>query len=296
MNERHDLVYAMRNGSTTHISDVPDSPLFCCTCPSCGEPLIPVKSNNDSYFAHPSGEPCEHGFVHSLCCAAAETIARRGKFTIPEVSVFFNTTKKPIPLSKPRTIETDSVGLIWAEGESVPEILIEKDHKKLLLVIFGEIPFDYDKLKKITDSGISSIWLDMRDVDGSMSKAEVEDIIIGDSDRKIWLYNVLESHYLELFLAASNKYRIIRHGNMLYSEFCPLAVRTRNGRPCANYFDDCCGGCEYFIYHTSVRRERINSRSDFTGDYIFCSGKQRISTLFDLMKYLAKTYPDGLPR
>ena len=286
MNDCHNPVYAMCNGTITHISDVSCQPRADYTCPSCGEHLIPKQTRREAFFAHESGEPCRNGFVHSLCCAAAETIARRGEFTLPAVSIDFNSTKKPIILSQPRAVSFDNVGLIWADGEDIPEILLEKDNKKLLLVIFAEEPFDLDKLVKIINSDLSSIALDLRDVDGSTSKAAVEDMILGAPDRKIWLYNALADHYLDLFLKVSDKYRIVRHGNMLYAEYCPLAVRTRNGFPCANYIDDCSGGCEYFICHSSAGKTRFWPRDNFTGEYIFCSGKKRISTLSHLVNYL----------
>ena len=49
-------------------------------------------------------------------------------------------------------------------------------------------------------------------------------------------------------------------------DYCPIKARVWNGKPYANFIDDC-QGCEYWIADTQ--------------DGILCSGRQRISTVAD---------------
>lgn len=61
------MVYALKNGKTVHISEV-ESGLKCeCICPACGEALIARKGKKViHHFAHKSTEECEYGYQTSL--------------------------------------------------------------------------------------------------------------------------------------------------------------------------------------------------------------------------------------
>lgn len=74
------LIYALKDGLTTHISEVERGLKCGCTCPACGEKLIAKKGQYVTHhFAHQASKDCEYGYESSLHFAAKEILSQSKK-------------------------------------------------------------------------------------------------------------------------------------------------------------------------------------------------------------------------
>ena len=126
MAKHSNLIYALKDGAITSISDV-QSGLKCgCVCPACGAPLVARKgSKMMHHFAHHAGDNCEYGYESSLHLAAKDILSQATKMTIPPVYVHFpHSPKKDELVSQEIEIEIDRVELEKRFDNIVPDIVV----------------------------------------------------------------------------------------------------------------------------------------------------------------------------
>ena len=285
MTEQLFQIYAKENDRIIHISEASADRRFRYTCPACGESLIVDKGPNGiPCFSHRSGKPCENGIRHSLCLGTTVMLSLHKPMTLPPVTINFPSGREPILLSPGRTIEFDCAQLDTSINDNLPVIIARKDRKELYVAVITQPLFYLEDIEKIIDSGVSTIVLDLREIDCSLPQDQLEERILRGKNNQFWIFNTLSDYYLKEFIAASERYRIVRWGDYLHTEYCPLSLHTRNNHPYADFLEDC-RRCRYFISQSSESVQRKYIHSDFTGEYIYCTGKRQISTLRDLEKY-----------
>ncbi|MEA4988099.1 MAG: competence protein CoiA family protein, partial [Anaerovorax sp.] len=270
--KQDNMTYAIRDGILVNISDV-DSGLKCeCVCPACGTQLIARKGKLKSHhFAHYNVEECEHGYETSLHLAAKQIILDNKVFSIPAVFLEFpNSNREKALIAESKEIVVDEVKLETRMNNIVPDILVYTNGKMLQIEIFVTHKIDEEKLNKIKSNGISVIEIDLSKVENS-EKEELKELLLGNSEKKSWKYNVVAEKYAQMFKAAANFMPIVHRGFANHIDLCPIAMRTWNSKPYANFMDDCIY-CEFCIEAGVYRNER---------EGILCSGKSKIARTID---------------
>lgn len=263
------LTVAIKNGVTIKIEDV-ESGLKCgCVCPACGEPLVAKKGKKMMHhFSHHAGHNCEYGYESSLHLAAKEILLQTKRLVLPAVYVSFPDSYKEDELVCPsKEIQVNKVELERRFGDVIPDIVVYAGGKQLFVEIYVTHRIDDEKLAKLKQADISTIEIDLSKKTSITSVAELEALLLGESEAKKWKYNSVANCYLNAFYKAADRREIVSRGCALQVDHCPIRSRVWRGKPYANYIDDCIY-CKYCI----------SSSSDGA---LLCSGRQRISTVND---------------
>lgn len=263
------LTVAVRNGVTIKIEDV-ESGLKCgCVCPACGEPLVAKKGKKMMHhFAHHAGHNCEYGYESSLHLAAKEILLQAKRMTLPAVYVSFPDSYKKDELVYPaKEIHIDQVELERRFGDVIPDVVVYAGGKQFFVEIYVTHCIDEEKLAKLKKADISTIEVDLSKKTSITSVEELKTILLGDSEEKKWKYNSVSNRYLHAFYEVADRREVVSRGYALQVDYCPIRSRVWRGKPYANYIDDCIY-CKYCI-------------SSSNDGELFCSGRQRISTVQD---------------
>lgn len=263
------LIYALKDGEITSICDAPSGLKCGCICPACGAKLVARKGQKRMHhFAHHADENCEYGYESSLHLAAKDILSSSQKMIIPPVCVHFpKSAKKDELVNEEIEIELDHVELEKRFDDVIPDIVAYAGGKFFFIEIFVTHPISEEKLTKLKELDISTIEIDLSGIERSISAEELSEILLKSDPRKAWRYNSVANRWYQRFISVSDKKTITARGFALHVDGCPIAIRKWNGKPYANYIDDCCA-CKYCVSYGS------------SGE-ILCSGKKRISAVAD---------------
>lgn len=262
------LVYALKDNEIVSVDDV-ESGLKCgCICPACGAPLVAKKgSKMMHHFSHYAGQNCEYGYETSLHLAAKSILLHSKEIIIPPVYIEFpNDIKKKELINETQKIIIDRVELEKHFDNIIPDVVVYSGKKKFFIEIFVTHKIDEQKLKKLKDANISTIEIDLSKKKTTISTEELTKLLLQESDEKKWKYNTKADKYLNRFIKASDKYKIISRGYAFHIDNCPIKARVWRGKPYANFIDDCTN-CKYYIYSTQK--------------YLFCTGRLRLGKIGD---------------
>lgn len=263
------LTVALKDGVVTSVDDV-ESGLKCgCVCPACGEKLIAKKgAKRMHHFAHFSGHTCEYGYESSLHLAAKEILSKARKITIPSVYVVFPESGKRNELvCNAKEIEIEKVELEKRLGDIIPDVVVYAGGKQLFVEIYVTHRIDNEKLQKLEKVDVSTIEIDLSAKDSVVSMDELTDLLLSDNDKKTWKYNAYANKWLHRFYQIADRRETIARGYAVHVDNCPIKMRVWNGKPYANFIDDCIY-CKYCIYVAK-------------NGALLCSGRQRIATVAD---------------
>ena len=272
MAKKFDPIYALRDGSIISINDITDEErgLKCnCVCSACGDRLeAKIKAERRKrHFAHYSRQDCEYGYESSLHLAAKDLLSKASKMVIPPVYVRFpGSYKKAELVSKAKEIQIERVELEKRVGSIIPDIVVYSGGKCLFVEIFVTHPIDNEKLEKIRNENISTIEVDLSRLNQAVSVEELSDYLLEDNDLKTWKFNRVSELWLKRFLTIADEKDLVSRGMTIHVDYCPLRMRVWNGKPYANFIDDC-QGCRYLIACSEGK--------------IRCSGRQKIATVAD---------------
>lgn len=269
----NNLIYALKDGVLTHISDV-ESGLKCdCICPGCGERLIAKKgSKMTHHFAHKANSECLSGYQTSLHLLAKDILLEEKSILLPKVEIHFydhGGSYKEVLISDEIFIEVDNVVLEKKQGEIIPDVIAYCGDKKFYIEIYVTHKIDDNKKKKIIKEDVSTIEIDLSEIDRYISKEMLKDILLKETNCKQWIYNTIENQWYTKFIKCSNFIEI----NRSRTKNCPIKTRVdKYGNPYAVFINDCIY-CDYCV-------DVINSEEGFTQG-IKCTGKQRVSEISD---------------
>lgn len=279
MENKLNLIFAIKEGSLVSISEVERGLACNCICPACGEKLVAKKGvKRAHHFAHRSGGTCAFGYETSLHLLAKDILSNAKKMTIPAVFVSFPESNKAAEvISPPKEIEIDSVALEMKYNDVIPDIAVYTGKKVFFVEIYVTHRVDEAKLEKLRKDRISTIEIDISRLNREISREELTCILIQDSNEKQWKYNKVSEKYSEKFLRAAEKKNISFRGATLHVDNCPINARSWHGRSYANYYDDCLS-CRYCI--------------SASGTSLLCSGRELISTVADFSKTIEERRND----
>lgn len=180
-----------------HISEIlpHESGLRCnCVCPNCGERLqakLPkTKEDFTPRFAHHNADTCDYATETALHMKAKEIIEREKRMVIPIVVAYYNNLSKEV--SPKREVSFDRVALERRVGNIIPDILAYKEERPLMIEITITHGIDDDKFEKIEKLGISTLEIDLSDMDTDFDPEFLRDQIIDSIDNKFWVFNAVE--------------------------------------------------------------------------------------------------------
>lgn len=264
----HYQTYAIKDGKCVSIEEV-ESGLKCgCSCSACGKPLIARKGGKRTHhFAHYQGDTCEYGYETSLHLMAKDILSNAEAITTPPVYISFPNSNKGKELYySAKEIKIDRVELEKRINDIIPDVVVYSGERPLIIEIYVTHRIDDDKLKKIVESGISTIEIDLSKQNKSITREELRNTLCNDTPEKAWKYNARCEEGLKRFFSIADKKRITIRGVVPHVDGCPIPVREWKGKPYANMYDDCLG-CKYCI--------------SIESDYLLCSGRARISSVSD---------------
>lgn len=269
------MIYALKDGKTVHISCV-ESGLKCeCICPACGESLIARKGTKViHHFAHKSTIECEYGYQTSLHLVAKEIIAMNKQINIPALYLTFPGTGRKMLLEEEKTVNVSRVILEKKINDIIPDILLITDIGEIIVEIFVTHEIDDEKKKKIKRLDIPTIEIDLSKFDRNITKGDLYQVLSVQNENKKWIYNGKREQTYKRFVNVSECKDIIVRNYASHVDNCPIRMRMWKGKPYANFSYDC-NECDFLIDYKSSRDNEVERRR------ILCSGKMRIGCLKD---------------
>lgn len=265
------ILHGIKDGKLLSIAQAERGLKCGCVCAACGVPLVAKKGEKVAHhFAHYGTKPCQYGYETALHLAAKEILSRSNRFILPPSHVTFPFSgKEKLRIAGPTEIPIDSVDTESRFGSIVPDIIIHSGNKLLFVEIRVTHAIDSTKRQNIKEAGVSTIEIDLHDIEDTPSEEELSSILVLDNPRKTWTYNARAMKKIDDFLRVSERKKIIERGFAQHVDFCPIQSKIWKGKPYANYMDD----CSYCKYHI---------RTDLETKHIWCSGRNDVSTLDDL--------------
>lgn len=164
-----------------------------CVCPNCGERLqakLPkTKEDFTPRFAHHNADTCDYATETALHMKAKEIIEREKRMIIPSVVAYYNNLSKEV--SPEREVSFDRVVLESRVGNVIPDILTYKEERPLMIEITITHGIDDEKFEKIEKLGISTLEVDLSDMDTNVDPEFLRNQIIDSLDSKFWVYNAV---------------------------------------------------------------------------------------------------------
>ena len=183
------LIYALKDNQPVFIDDVENGKKCGCVCPACDKPLIAYNNGkkNAHSFHHLPSSICQYGYETSLHWAAKEILSEAKTMTLPPVYMQLS-ADSDVLLRHAQEISIDRVELERKFASVIPDVVVYVGEQKFFIEIFVTHAIDDVKLEKLKKYGISTIEIDLSAHD-SISKAELSDILLKDSEEKTWRYN-----------------------------------------------------------------------------------------------------------
>jgi hypothetical protein len=184
-----DLVYAVNeNGKVVHVSEVMSGLACGCRCPACGMPVVAKKGTEVTHhFAHEADSSCHGAAETALHRLAKEVIEQELKLWLPDVTARYRKETRQLYLagdlnftrakSEPRHLH-----------EIVPDLLIERGDRKLLVEIWVTHPCDEAKRKELMQKGIATLEIDQSKFSRNASREEVSKAVLKEANRR-WVYH-----------------------------------------------------------------------------------------------------------
>ena len=250
------LVYALRDNELVHVSDVERGLKCGCRCPACDGTLVARKGMIKAHhFAHHNSENCAYGCETSLHMAAKDILLHAGKLELPESHILLSGHVREDIWTDGGEIVIDSVELEKKFGSVIPDVIVHSGDKVLFIEIYVTHAIGWEKLKKLKELKIPTIEIDLSDINDSVSKEELENIILhGGFLHRHWVCDPVTEEYLRKRYAMSHKIRVNKDRTI----FCPV-------KQCV-VSDDVCFKCEdnYGLDEES---------------FVLCAGKEPVHTV-----------------
>jgi len=188
---RESLVLGLReDGTIAHVSEVPSGLECGCTCPGCGARLVARKgAKQDHHFGHAGAEdgtPCRTGPETALHRFAKEVLERRLELTLPRLEL--DDGREKWVGYEGGSYGFDGAVLEHRLGEIVPDVIVRKGRRDLLVEFAVTHPCEETKLARIARMDVSAIEVDLSRVPRDIDRVGIENAILDAAPRR-WLHN-----------------------------------------------------------------------------------------------------------
>lgn len=184
-----ELVYGIDlAGRIRHISEVKRGYACGCVCPACGVELIGKKGDDKAHhFGHRASFSCAGAPETALHRLAKEIVATELRLFVPEVKAVFRGMSKSIHDGKVVDLDTAVEEARNLRG-LVPDILVARNGRHLLVEIYVTHACDELKLGMLRDNGVAAVEIDLSRFPRDAPRSAVRDAVIEQAGRK-WLYH-----------------------------------------------------------------------------------------------------------
>lgn len=185
---RAPLVYAAAaDGRLVYVDHVPRGLACDGRCPKCGERLIARQGIQKVHsFAHESGTECATAPETALHRIAKQLLAEGLQLVLPEWRVVQGFREQVV--WKSATHSFDTASLETRVGDVVPDVVLMKDDRRLLVEIHVTHECDEAKIAKLRSSGDSAIEIRLSHLPYDAPPDVVRDAVLSTAPRK-WLAN-----------------------------------------------------------------------------------------------------------
>ena len=268
------LPFGLKEGRLVQTQEV-ESGLGCgCICPACNHPLVAKKGKiNIHHFAHHNQDECQSAFETSLHLAAKKVIEEAGYVMLPEVKNEIFVSRR-IDLAAKTRLYFDGIYLERKHDDFIPDIIIEKKGHLLNIEICVSHAVDERKRRKIENSELSTIEVDLSKINQSVDFELLREYIVDSAENTTWLFNAKRYRLHKSIISKSSKKRIINRGFAVHVDGCPLPARVWEGKPYANYIDDCCA-CEFYV----------DAQQKNEDDFMYCIGHKTDDEINELINF-----------
>lgn len=157
---------------------------------------------------------------------AKEILAEEMCIKLPSLYLEFDSNKENELMYKEMTYEFERVYLEKKFDNIIPDIILESKGNKLFVEIFVTHDVDEIKLEKIKKLGISSLIVDLSELEYSISKDELREILINDVVKKRWIYNRKQKEMSNRFKDKARPFELASKG---MGTFCPQYLHGWKG-------------------------------------------------------------------
>jgi len=178
--------YGQKDGKLLIASEVERGLACNCVCPACGHKLQSHQGKQrNPYFSHYRGSDCGAGYETALHLLAKDILLEDKKLLLPELKVtsdisiaITGTRLEEEVLVKPwKIIEVDSVMLEKRTGKIIPDVIIEKNNRVLLVEIKVAHGIDSEKLAYIKSENLNVIEYDFSKSRGIVNKEHIRRVL-----------------------------------------------------------------------------------------------------------------------
>lgn len=191
--------YGLKDGKIVLVADVPSGRECECVCPVCGHPLEARKGDiNQHHFAHSADSDCAFGYETALHIMAKEVLEEAKQVFLHHLRIMARkelwkagTTAKfyeIIPVG--RTVHFDEVVLEKMIGGIIPDVLMRRGDRRLLVEITVTHGIDSVKLARIKELNVSTVEFDFRG-HGIVTRDDLKrELLFNRSRSARWAYHV----------------------------------------------------------------------------------------------------------
>lgn len=178
--QRHD-------GRIVHVSEV-DRGLACaCACPGCGGRLVAHKGKRkEHHFQHHASAPCAGAFESALHKLAKQILDSELRLTLPVIDYGEGTDR--VIESEGGVFEFDRAELEVPFPGFQPDVVLHRGERRLLVEVLVTHETNLEKQKRIAQTGLSAVEIDLSGLPRSADADQVTEAICRSAPRW-WLHN-----------------------------------------------------------------------------------------------------------
>ncbi|XZH79086.1 hypothetical protein ACSW8S_19645 (plasmid) [Clostridium perfringens] len=264
------IEYGFKNDILVHISEV-EKGLDCgCSCPCCGSLLVAKKGAKVSHhFTHYNRNECEGAYETILHMLAKEILSENNCIVGPEIMIGPNDM-----LTDRSLIHYDDVILEKKIGNIVPDVVLYKAGRPMIVEIFVTHNVDLVKREKINKLGISVLEVNLSKISRGITKDELESILLYKSECKAWIYNKPLDDFIkkqsENLISLCSNYRVFKGEKFWMSDYileCPLEKRRNWKTNVYNHNDGT--GCVCCVYFQGYSYSKQLIATCYKKDYLY---------------------------
>ena len=183
------LVYGKSEGGRIiHISVVPSGLACRCTCPACDRKLVAKHCTKKvDHFAHYQGDECEYASETALHLLAKQALEECPRLWLPPWKVSEGARRQTLMAGSEFVF--DAVVLEVRFGQVIPDVLVRKGDRELLVEIFVTHRCDETKISKIREMNLAAIEIDLSDLAYDAPPDVIRDAVLRGAPRW-WLSNL----------------------------------------------------------------------------------------------------------
>jgi hypothetical protein len=183
------LVYGLTADDVlVHVSQVASGLACACTCPACGRRLRAHrgKIRVDHFVHHDEGAACGVGAETNAHYWAKGILEREKRIRLPAVDA--QSGKASLTLFRSDFFEFDEVRVEQRMGQIVPDLILRKGERQLIVEVFVTHRCGPEKIEKIRAANTSALEVDLSAYRRCADEATIARAFL-DTAKRTWLYN-----------------------------------------------------------------------------------------------------------